>query len=75
MAYRNRCIRLDPATGKLSDAEGPSWDEAEAIRAFLKPAFEGIRERLERRTGRSIASFGEDDEGELYVCSFDGGVW
>ena len=40
---------LDPATGKLSDAEGPSWDEAEAIRAFLKPAFDGIRERLDRR--------------------------
>jgi len=40
---------LDPATGELTDAEGPSWDEAEAIRAFLKPAFDGIRERLDRR--------------------------
>jgi len=30
---------------------------------------------LAARTGRSIASFGEDDEGELYVCSFDGGVY
>jgi len=40
--------RLDPATGKLSDAEGPTWDEAGPIRAFLKPAFDGIRERLGR---------------------------
>ena len=39
---------LDPATGELTDAEGPSWDDAEAIRAFLKPAFDGIRERLDR---------------------------
>lgn len=27
------------------------------------------------RSGRSIASFGEDDEGELFVCSFDGGIY
>jgi hypothetical protein len=39
---------LDPATGGLTDAEGPSWDDAVAIRAFLKPAFDGIRERLDR---------------------------
>jgi len=31
--------------------------------------------RLERRTGRSIASFGEDDAGELFLLSFDGGLW
>ncbi len=30
---------------------------------------------LVRRTGRSIASFGEDDEGELYLLSFDGGIY
>lgn len=30
---------------------------------------------LVRRTGRSIASFGEDDAGELYVASFDGGLY
>jgi hypothetical protein len=40
--------RLDPATGELTDAEGPTWDEPEPIRAFLKPAFDGIRERLKR---------------------------
>ncbi|MFT7485607.1 MAG: putative repeat protein (TIGR03806 family) [Candidatus Paceibacteria bacterium] len=27
------------------------------------------------RSGRSIASFGEDDEGELLLCSFDGGIY
>lgn len=27
------------------------------------------------RSGRSVASFGEDDDGELYVCSFDGGLY
>ncbi len=31
--------------------------------------------QLVRRTGRSIASFGEDDDGELYLLSFDGGVY
>lgn len=30
---------------------------------------------LVRRTGRSIASFGEDDEGEVFLLSFDGGVY
>jgi len=30
---------------------------------------------LVRRTGRSIASFGEDDGGELFILSFDGGVY
>lgn len=30
---------------------------------------------LVRRTGRSIASFGEDDEGEIYLLSFDGGIY
>lgn len=30
---------------------------------------------LVRRTGRSIASFGEDDDGEVYLLSFDGGLY
>ena len=30
---------------------------------------------LVRRTGRSIASFGEDDEGEVFLLSFDGGIY
>ncbi len=30
---------------------------------------------LVRRTGRSIASFGEGDDGELYLTSFDGGIY
>lgn len=30
---------------------------------------------LVRRTGRSIASFGEDDNGELFLLSFDGGIY
>ncbi len=30
---------------------------------------------LIRRTGRSIASFGEDEAGEVYLCSFDGGIY
>jgi uncharacterized repeat protein (TIGR03806 family) len=30
---------------------------------------------LARRTGRSIASFGEDDEGEVFLVSFDGGIY
>jgi uncharacterized repeat protein (TIGR03806 family) len=28
-----------------------------------------------RRTGRSIVSFGEDDEGEVFLLSFDGGIY
>ena len=32
-------------------------------------------DELVRRTGRSIASFGEDDRGELYILSFDGGIY
>ena len=31
--------------------------------------------QLVRRTGRSIASFGEDDQGEVYLLSFDGGIY
>ena len=30
---------------------------------------------LVRRTGRSITSFGEDDEGEIFMLSFDGGIY
>ena len=30
---------------------------------------------LVRRTGRSISSFGIDDRGELYLLSFDGGIY
>jgi uncharacterized repeat protein (TIGR03806 family) len=30
---------------------------------------------LVRRTGRSIASFGEDDDGEVFLLSFDGGIY
>ena len=30
---------------------------------------------LAARTGTSIASFGEDDDGELFVCSFDGNIY
>ncbi|MFK7769239.1 MAG: PQQ-dependent sugar dehydrogenase [Mariniblastus sp.] len=30
---------------------------------------------LIRRTGRSIASFGEDEQGEVYLLSFDGGIY
>ncbi len=33
------------------------------------------RNELVRRTGRSIASFGEDDNGELFLVSFDGGIY
>ncbi|MFT4538664.1 MAG: putative repeat protein (TIGR03806 family) [Planctomycetota bacterium] len=35
----------------------------------------GFKNELVRRTGRSIASFGEDDEGELFLLSFDGGIY
>ncbi len=31
--------------------------------------------KLVRRTGRSIASFGEDQQGELFLCSFDGSIY
>lgn len=30
------------------------------------------KDSLVRQTGRSIASFGEDQQGEIYACSFDG---
>ena len=39
---------LDPATGKLSDAEGPRWGSPE-VRPFWKPVFKGLRERLAKR--------------------------
>ncbi len=35
----------------------------------------GYEQDLVCRSGRSIASFGEDDDGELYVCSFDGRIY
>lgn len=35
----------------------------------------GWSDELVRRTGRSIASFGEDDAGELFLTSFDGGIY
>ena len=35
----------------------------------------GYTTSLARRTGRSIASFGEDDDGEVFLLSFDGGIY
>lgn len=35
----------------------------------------GYETELVRRTGRSISSFGEDDAGELFALSFDGGIY
>ena len=35
----------------------------------------GEAPRLCLRSGRSISSFGEDEAGELYLCSFDGGIY
>ncbi|MFT7671451.1 MAG: putative repeat protein (TIGR03806 family), partial [Planctomycetota bacterium] len=35
----------------------------------------GFANELVRRCGRSIASFGEDDDGELYLLSFDGAIY
>ncbi len=43
--------------------------------AMLKDDQDVWQSELVRRTGRSIASFGEDDRGELYVLSFDGGIY
>lgn len=34
-----------------------------------------FQSKLLLRTGRSIASFGEDEDGEVYLLSFDGGIY
>ncbi len=39
---------LDPATGKMTEEEGPRWGTPEA-RAFWKPVVEGLRKRLAER--------------------------
>lgn len=39
---------LDPATGALTEAEGPKWDSPEFV-PFVKPVIDGIRERLAKR--------------------------
>jgi hypothetical protein len=39
---------LDPASGKLSEGDGPKWGTPE-IREFWKPVFEGLREMLRKR--------------------------
>jgi ADP-ribosylglycohydrolase len=39
---------LDPATGKLEEAEGPKWGTPE-VREFWKPVFDGMREILKKR--------------------------
>jgi len=39
---------LDPATGKLEEAEGPGWGEP-AVREFWKPVMEGLRALLAKR--------------------------
>ncbi|MCG3178981.1 MAG: hypothetical protein BIFFINMI_01311 [Phycisphaerae bacterium] len=37
---------VDPKTGELTNVDGPTWGDADAMKALLKPAFDGIRERL-----------------------------
>jgi glycosyl hydrolase family 123 len=39
---------LDPKTGVLTEAKGPTWKSPD-IGAFWKPVFDGIRERLAKR--------------------------
>jgi hypothetical protein len=39
---------LDLATGKIEEAEGPKWGAA-GIREFLKPVYDGLQARLEKR--------------------------
>ena len=39
---------LDPASGELTEAEGPKWDSPEIV-DFLKAAVDGVRERLAKR--------------------------
>lgn len=39
---------LDPATGKMEEAEGPKWGTPE-VREFWKPVFDGMREILKKR--------------------------
>ncbi len=39
---------LDPATGELTESEGPRWDDP-AIVDFLKPVTDGLRQRLAQR--------------------------
>ncbi|MHC4915460.1 MAG: glycoside hydrolase domain-containing protein [Planctomycetota bacterium] len=39
---------LDPATGKLEEAEGPKWGTPE-VREFWKPVMDGMREILRKR--------------------------
>ena len=46
--YGMRFTVLDPATGKLSDAEGPKWGTPEVI-TFWKPVFDGMRKLLAKR--------------------------
>lgn len=49
-------------------ASGNLW----GLRATADGEYES---ELLRRTGRSIASFGEDEDGELYALSFDGAIY
>lgn len=61
----------------------PSLDGVYFFADYASGNLWGLREtedntyesELVRRTGRSIASFGEDDGGELFALSFDGGVY
>jgi hypothetical protein len=39
---------VDPATGKLEEAEGPKWGTP-AVREFWKPVFDAMRDILKRR--------------------------
>lgn len=43
--------------------------------SLRKTDAEKYESTLVRRTGRSIASFGEDQDGEIYACSFDGYIY
>ncbi len=48
---------LDPATGKMTEGQGPSYGDAQA-KAFWKPFVEGVRERLKKRGLNKAAALG-----------------
>ncbi len=55
---------LDPATGAVSETEGPKYDSAESP-GFWKPVLTGVRERMEKRGWADVMMLGQSSDIEI----------
>jgi hypothetical protein len=56
---------LDPATGKVTDMDGPDYDAEEESQAFWKPVLDGVWKRVKKRGWSEALMLGHGGDWEI----------